>query len=115
MTTRRILAAALAFALLAPAFAVRAQPAGKVYRLGYLASGSRSGAADPRALEAFQQGLRELGWIDGQTILIEYRFAEGRAERLPGLAEELVRLKVDIIAAAPTPAVVAARNATRTI
>jgi putative tryptophan/tyrosine transport system substrate-binding protein len=113
--TRRVLAAALTFALLAAAFAVHAQPAGKVYRLGYLASGSRSGAADPRALEAFGQGLRELGWIEGQTLLIEYRFAEGRVERLPGLAEELVRLKVDVIVASPTPAVVAARNVTRTI
>ena len=94
---------------------VEAQPAGKVYRIGYLASGWGSGTANPRPLEAFRQGLRELGWVEGQNIVIEYRFAEGRSDRLPGLADELVRLKVDVIAASPTPAALAARNATRTI
>src|SRR5262249_34173526 len=66
-------------------------------------------------LDAFRQGLRELAWVEGQNIVIEYRYAEGRGDRLPGLAEELVRLKVDVIVASPTPSVLAARNATRTI
>src|SRR5262249_52560062 len=106
---------AMIVAMLAAPGSVDAQPAGKVYRIGYLASGSGSGAANPRPVEAFRQGLRDLGWVEGRNIVIEYRYAEGRPERLPELADELVRLKVDVIAASPTPAAVAARNATRTI
>jgi putative ABC transport system substrate-binding protein len=68
-----------------------------------------------QSIAAFQQGLRELGWIEGQNIVIEYRFAEGRFERLPGFAAELAQLGLDVIAATTTPAVVAARNATSTI
>ena len=79
----------------------------------YLASGSSSTAA--AFIEAFRQGLRELGWVEGQNIVIDYRFAEGRFDRLPDLAAELVRLKVDLIVAAPAPAAVAAKNATATI
>jgi putative ABC transport system substrate-binding protein len=63
----------------------------------------------------FRQGLRELGWVEGQNTVIDYRYAEGRFDRLPGLAAELVRLKVDIIVAAPTPAAAAAKKATGTI
>jgi putative ABC transport system substrate-binding protein len=66
-------------------------------------------------LDAFRQALRELGWVEGQNIVIDYRFAEGRFDRLPDLAAELVRLKVDIIVAQPTPAAAAAKNATETI
>jgi putative ABC transport system substrate-binding protein len=66
-------------------------------------------------LDAFRQGLRELGWVEGQNIVIDYRFAEGRFDRLPDLAVELVQLKVDIIVAQPTPAAAAAKNATKTI
>jgi len=105
----------LAVFILTASLAAEAQPTGKIYRIGYLAAGWGSGTAYLRPLEAFRQGLRELGWVEGQNVLIEYRFAEGRLERLPGLAEELVRLKVDVIAASPTPAALAAKNATRTI
>jgi putative ABC transport system substrate-binding protein len=105
----------LAVVILTASLAAEAQPTGKIYRIGYLAAGWGSGTAYLRPLEAFRQGLRELGWVEGQNVLIEYRFAEGRLERLPGLAEELVRLKVDVIAASPTPAALAAKNATRTI
>ncbi|MFZ1058456.1 MAG: ABC transporter substrate-binding protein [Candidatus Rokuibacteriota bacterium] len=98
--------------LLAPLGAA-AQPPGKVPRIGYLSAGSPSGA--PHLLEAFRQGLRELGWVEGQNIVIDYRFAEGRFERLPDLAADLVRLKVDIIVAVPTPGAAAAKNATETI
>ena len=95
-------------------FAARAQQqTGKIYRIGYLSSGTAASA--PGLLEAFRQGLRELGWIEGQNIVIDIRFAEGQSERLPGLANELVRLKVDLIATAATPPALAAKNATKAI
>ena len=91
---------------------VRAQQqTGKVHRIGYLGSG----AAVPHLLEAFRRGLRELGWVEGQNVVIDYRFAEGQYGRLPDFADELVRLKMDVIAASPTPAALAAKNATETI
>ena len=93
--------------------AIEAQPAGKVHRMGYLASSSPASAR--HLLEAFRQGLGELGWVEGQNLAIEYRFAEGEHDRLPELAAELVRLKVDVIMAGPTPPALAAKNATRTI
>jgi putative tryptophan/tyrosine transport system substrate-binding protein len=113
VTTRRAFIGALTGGLLAAPITVHAQPAAKVYRVGYLTAGSLT--ANPRVLEAFRQGLRELGWIEGQSIVIEYRSAEGRFDRLPNLAVELVRLKVDVIVAAPTPAAMAAKNATGTV
>ena len=99
--------------LLAAPLAAEAQPAGKVHRIGFLGSGSATG--DSRTREAFREGLRELGWVEGQNLVIEYRFAEGQSDRLPDLATELVRLKVDVIAAGPTPPVLAAKKATGTI
>jgi putative ABC transport system substrate-binding protein len=92
-----------------------AQPAWKVPRVGYLMAGSHSDAARQRDLEAFRQGLRELGYVEGQNIAIESRWAEGKPDRLPALAAELVKLKVDVIVANLTPAVQAAKNATSTI
>jgi putative ABC transport system substrate-binding protein len=112
MTSRRAFLAGAATTLVTP-LAVEAQPAGKVHRIGFLGSGSATG--DPRAREAFRDGLRELGWIEGQNLLIEYRFADGKPERLPALAAELVALKVDIIVAPNTPAALAAKQATRTL
>jgi len=94
-------------------FTTQAQQPGKVHRIGYLSYSSY--AAAPAFVEAFRQGLHELGWVEGQNIIIDYRFAEGRSDRLPDLAAELVRLKVDIILAAPGPAAVAAKNATSVI
>jgi putative ABC transport system substrate-binding protein len=94
---------------------VGAQPVAKVYRVGYLALGFPPPAGDPRPLEAFRQGLRDSGWIEGRNLVVEYRFAEGRADRLPAMAHELVSRKVDVIAANPTPAAVAAHEATQTI
>ena len=81
--------------------AAEGEQAGKVYRIGYLSGASAT--VSPRYVEAFRQALRELGWVEGQNIVIEYRVAEGRFERLPDLAAELVRLKVDIIVANLTP------------
>jgi ABC-type uncharacterized transport system substrate-binding protein len=104
---------ATAAGLLAAPLVAEAQPAGKVHRIGFLGSGSATG--DPRTREAFREGLREFGWVEGQNLVIEYRFAEGQSDRLPDLATELVRLKVDVIAAGPTPPVLAAKRATGTI
>ena len=109
MDRRALIAAGVV--LLAVPIATEAQPAAKVYRIGYLGTGSSTSGFH----EAFRQGLRELGWVEGQNIVIDYRFADGRFDRLPDLAIELVQLKVDIIVASPTPAALAARNATRSI
>src|SRR5262245_59763681 len=84
-----------------------------MHLIGYLWSG---GATDrPYLVEAFRQGLREHGWVEGQNIAIEYRFAEGRFDRLPDLAEELIRLNVDVIVTMPTPTTVVTRRATSVI
>ena len=111
MDRRHFLMTSLA-GVLAATMSADAQQVGKVYRIGYLST--RSSTAAP--LEAFRQGLRELGWIEGQNIVFDYGFAEGRFERLPDLAAGPVRLNVDIIVAAPTPAAAAAaKDATATI
>jgi putative tryptophan/tyrosine transport system substrate-binding protein len=85
----------------------------KVYRVGVLTSTSAAAYRD--FLEAFRQGLRELQWIEGQNVVFDYRFAEGRFDRLPELAAELVRLGIDVIVASPTPPAVAAKNSTASI
>ena len=92
-----------------------AQPAGKVSRVGYLFLGSHSDPLIQRFLEAFSQGLRELGYVDGQNIGIESRWAEGRHDRLPALAADLVRSKVDVIVVGSGAGTQAAQQATRTI
>ena len=97
---------------LAP-LAADAQEAAKIPRIGFLAAPSRSDRAPMR--DPFVQGLRELGWVEGKDVAIEYRFADGRADRLSELAAELVRLKVDLIFASSTAVAVAAKNATSTI
>ena len=85
----------------------------KIYRVGAL-NGSTP-AQTTHMFRAFSEGLRENGFVEGENVVIEYRWAEGKLERLPGFATELVNLKVDVIFAPPTPAAVAARNATKTI
>src|SRR5215471_5537236 len=85
----------------------------KVPRIGYLETGSPSSTKE--TIEAFQQGLRDLGYIEGQNITIEYRSAEGVRERLPNLLAELVKLKVDVIVVSGSPSTQAAKNATKTI
>jgi ABC-type uncharacterized transport system substrate-binding protein len=92
--------------------AAGAQQPGKIYRIGFLWD---SPDAFVDALEAFRQGLNELGYVEGQTITIEYRWAEGRPERMRELAEELVRLKVDVIVAPSSIYTAAAKRATLTI
>jgi len=93
--------------------AARAQQAGKVPRIGFLGMASPSTFA--LRLEAFRLGLRDLGYIEGTTVIVEYRWAEGRYERLPGLAAELIRSKVDLIVTHGTPGSLAAKRATTTI
>ena len=105
--------AALALAVLTACPAAEAQQSGKAYRIGNLGVPSRESAAE--LTKALEQGLWDRGWIVGQNIVIEYRFANNDLDRLRGLAEDLVRLEVDVIVAGATPAVIAARNATRTI
>src|SRR5438309_11391814 len=104
MNRRAFLTTIGAGLVLAP-LAVEAQQAGKVPRVGVLFAGSRSDPAFQRAVDAFQQGLVELGYVEGQSIAIEYREAQGKYERLPDLAAELVRLKVDVIVRATVPTI----------
>jgi len=104
---------ALALGILAAPPAPAAQQAAKVPRIGFLSSLSPTDNA--HLLEAFRQGLFELDYVEGQNIAIEYRFGEGRPERLPPLAAELVRLKVDVIVTGGPPAPEAAKQATSTI
>jgi putative tryptophan/tyrosine transport system substrate-binding protein len=103
----------IAVVLLAFRVAVEAQQPKKVPRIGYLSFSSPS--AMSTRTEAFRQGLRELGYVEGKNIVIEWRSAEGKRDRLPSLAAELVRLKVDIIVTAGPPATRSAKEATVTI
>jgi putative tryptophan/tyrosine transport system substrate-binding protein len=109
---RRTFLAGTGAVLLAAPLAAEAQQAGKVYRIGFLWD---SPVVWPHALESFRKGLRDLGWVEGQNVVVEYRWAEGRFDRLPALAEELVRLKVDIIIAPTSIYAEAAKRATSTI
>jgi putative ABC transport system substrate-binding protein len=97
-------------ALLAAPLAAEAQPAGKVWRIGYLRS-----TDSPVLSKAFLQGLNELGYVEGRDFVMEYRFAEGRADRLAALADELVRAQVHVIVTSGTPATMAAKQATQTV
>jgi len=91
----------------------RSQPAARVVRVGYLSLPTRD-SVEP-VLQAFLRALRELGWIEGRNLIVEYRWANGHADLLPDLAMELVREKVDVIVAPAAAAVLAAKKATRTI
>jgi putative tryptophan/tyrosine transport system substrate-binding protein len=93
----------------------RAQQAARIARIGYLITGALESPETKINRDAFRQGLNELGYIEGRNIVIEYRSADGKIERLPGLATELVGLRVDLIVAQATPAGRAAQQATTTI
>src|SRR5437867_12561692 len=84
-----------AFVLVVAGMVAEAQQTGKVYRIGYLSPVTLS--SDSIDIEAFRQGLRDLGYVEGKNVLIEYRFAEGKPDRLSDLVTELLRLKVDVI------------------
>ena len=91
----------------------RAQPAGRAPRIGLLSPFAPSDTAAWH--RAFRMGLRDLGWVEGQNISIEYRYSEGKADRLPDLAAELVRLKVDVMVVSVTTDALTAQKATATI
>src|SRR5262252_6732918 len=111
MWLSRVLVVLIVFALFSPA---EAQQPKKVFRIGYLSNADA--ATDSARAAAIRLALRELDYIEGQNIAIEYRYAEGRPDREPGLAAELVRLKVDIIVVATGDVTIqAAKNATKTI
>ena len=101
----------LTVALLAAPDGAEAQPASKLARIGVL----RTGASPDPNVDAFRLGLRELGYVEGQTVTLEYRWAGGRADRLPRLATELIEARVDVIVTAGEAAIVAAQRATTTI
>ena len=110
-----LLVVLLAVGILVVPLAGEAQQAATMHRIGYLGTGSVSDSRTLRNREAFRQGLRELGYVEGQNIAIEYRWAAGQYDRLPSLALALVSLKVDVIVAPTSHAVRAAAKATRTI
>ena len=110
--TRKIFCLALCALLFALCFSAEAQQTKKVPRIGYLYQGDR--ISDSTRIEAIQRALRELGYIEGQNIAIEYRYTEGKRDLAPELAAELVRLKVDIIVVAGGETWIrAAKNATK--
>ena len=109
---RRTFMAMLTGGLVVAPFAAEAQQAAKLPRIGLLALNP---AAGPHLPEAFLQGLRDLGYVEGRNVVIESRSAEGKPERFPALAAELLALKVDVIVARTTPAALAAKQATRAI
>jgi putative ABC transport system substrate-binding protein len=112
MNRRKILLALLALLTLGATPLAEAQQEAKIARIGFL---SANLAPLPHLREAFLQGLRDLGYVEGRNVVIEYRDAEGKYERLPALAAELVALKVDVIVAATTPSALAAKQVTRTL
>jgi ABC-type uncharacterized transport system substrate-binding protein len=113
-TQKSLISLVVSAMLLAVIVPADAQQSKKVYRIGYLSSSDP--ATDSSRSEPFRLALRERGYIEGQNIAIEYRYTEGKRDRLPELAGELVRLKIDIIVVAGgDPPILAAKNATKTI
>ena len=110
---RKIIVALGAAGLAAPLRTFAQQPTAKMHRIGFLGPTSAAGIAS--RLEAFRDGMRELGYVEGKNLFIEFRWAEGKYDRLPELAAELVRLNVDLIVTGSTPGVRAAKQATTTI
>jgi len=112
---RRAFLGTVTTGLFVTTLAAEAQPATKTWRIGFLASGFREGAGADVRIAPFSQGLHELGYIEGRHVILETRYAEGRVERFPALAAELVNLKVDVLVATSTPGALAAKQATSTI
>ena len=115
MNTRRRVVFALGAGAFAPFASFAQQQPGKVWRIGFLAARSRPVSMDVDPFGTFPQGLRELGYVEGKNIAIDWRFADGKYERLPGLAAELVQLRVDVIVAVGSAEVIAAQKATTSI
>jgi putative ABC transport system substrate-binding protein len=114
LSRRQVVIAWGAVVLIAPLTVLPQGPIPKVPRICYLQASMPQNGTTP-FLEDFRQGLRELGYVEGKNIQLEIRWGEGKLERLPALADELVRLNVDVIVAVNSPSVIAARQATRTI
>ena len=110
---RRAFIGVLTGRLLAAPLAAGAQQAGKIYRVGFL--GNSTAALEANLVGPFREGLRDLGYVEGRNVVIEYRWAEGKYERFPALVAELLALKVDVIVTAGTPAAVAVKQATTTV
>ena len=115
MITRRKLIVALGASTVTLPLWSFGQQQGKVWRIGFLSSRRRPDSSDLDFIGPFTQGMRDLGYVEGKNLLIEWRFADGKAERLPGLAAELVRLKVDVLVTQGSPAAGAAQKTTTTI
>jgi putative tryptophan/tyrosine transport system substrate-binding protein len=111
--SHRVIQFGLAAMLLSLSSSAAAQQTGKIFRMGFLDSSTASGSAV--LLEAFRQELSKLGWVEKKNVTFEYRFAEQKNERLPKLAADLVRLKVDLIVVSGAPSALAAKSATTTI
>jgi ABC-type uncharacterized transport system substrate-binding protein len=113
---RRTFLGAVGFALLAAPLAAEAQQAGRIFRLGMLVQGAQVPSSDQRtSVFLILAALRELGYLEGQNLVIERRYAEGKTDRLPGLARDLVQLRVDVIVTVGPVAIRAAKDATTTI
>ena len=108
-----VVAAVALLALVAAPLAALAQPAEKMFRVGFL--GNSTAALEANLVGPFREGLRDLGYVEGRNVLIEYRWAEGKYERLPALIGELVALKVEVIVTAGTPAPLAVKKATTSV
>ena len=115
MNNRRKLLVALGAGALAAPLSSFAQQQGKVWRVGFLSQRSRPISLDSDTFGAFRQGMRELGYVEGKNLVIEWRFADTQYERLPGLAVEFVQMKVDVIVTSGPAAISAAKKATTTI
>jgi putative ABC transport system substrate-binding protein len=111
--SQKILVSLLITIFLATISRAQAQLAGKMHRVGVLAANSAANFSTNS--NALRQGLRDLGYVEGQNLILEYRFADGKIDRLPQLAAELIRLKVNVIVASSSPAAVALRDATKEI
>jgi putative ABC transport system substrate-binding protein len=115
MNNRRKLVIALGAGVLAGPLVSFAQQQGKVWHIGYLATRSRPASIDAEAFGALVRALRDMGYVEGKNIVMEWRFADGNNDRLPGLAADLLQLKVDLIVASGGPASRAAQQATATV
>jgi ABC-type uncharacterized transport system substrate-binding protein len=115
MITRRKLLVALGVSVLATSLVSFAQQQGKIWRIGFLSQRPRPASLDSDIFGAFRRGMRELGYVEGKNLVIEWRWAEGKYDRLPELAAELVQMKVDVIVAAGAQDISAAQKATSTI
>ena len=110
---RRAFISGITGGLLAAPLAVGAQPAGKVHRVGFI--GNSTAVLESNLVEPWREGFRELGYVEGRDLIIEYRWADGDYGRLPALVAELIALKVDVLVTAGTPAALAVKRATKTI